>query len=501
MPSLKSLLVLLALATIGYGVYTKLGQPGREVVWNTGISLKNSFFGENVPPPAAQAIQETVPAISTDSVASNTAGSSGLAASTNAAIPANTASSADTVMTRPFNGGLDLPNGSAPNPGDFLTEHAPMVPRPKDAVDSGTVSDRAFDSAVSPAVMAVDAVSTRNAIPSGNPIENASTAGPAEFRTAPLVMGGGSPTGVADSASPIDTVMSGGAVVSNGAAETMVRPASASLSMDSQSNGLGSLNPLRTPQEQELTQQLQAEAQRDIEFRRRMAEAHQRVDSGNTAEYERTLRELTDLYRHTSLNVVQRDELVQMLDDLAYGTIWSQNYYLMPPVKATGTETILQIASQCGISARLLIRINQLEGVVTDPRQPLPVGTVVKTLRGPFEAEISLERREMTVYVDQMYAGRFSVGFGTDFQPKTGTWPVVEKLKASDEAKSSVVVGVIQLDPASGLCLHGTPNAVAMAQGAAAGSILFSREDMADLLDILTRDPTQRFTSHVIITM
>ena len=492
MPSLKSLLVLLALATIGYGVYTKLGQPGREVVWNTGVSLKNSFFGENAPPPISQPLQETASAdstlapnvvVSSNAVLSNNPSVASVANSTDIATMDTSTNTMATRPTRPFNGCLDLPNGSAPNPGDLLMEHTAMVPRPKDEVDTSTEPNRGLNDV---------------------PAENTSPEGFAELRTTPLIMGGG-PSGTVDSASAIRTATSGeavssGMIVSSDMAGTSVRPASASLSMDAVPSGV-LRDPLRTPQEQEWTQQLQVEAQRDIEFRRRMAEAHRRVDNGNTAEYERTLRELTDVYRHTPLNEVQRDELVQMLDDLAYGTVWSQNYYLMPPIKATGTETMLQIASQCGISPRLLIRINQLEGVVTDFQQPLPAGTVVKTLRGPFEAEISLERREMTVYIDQMYAGRFALGFGSDFQPKTGSWSVVEKLKATDDVKSPVVVGVIQLDPASGLCLHGTPNAAAMTQGSTAGSILFSREDMADLLDILTRDPSQRFTSQVTITM
>lgn len=256
-------------------------------------------------------------------------------------------------------------------------------------------------------------------------------------------------------------------------------------------------------------------AEQDVAFRQIMASVYERVQKHQSRQLppedaEVMLRELTKLWRESSLNTVQKDELSSVLDWLASNVIWSVDYYLkdQPPCRTDESPsiTLQDIALSCGVSPRLLIRINGLEDLVEDIRAPLPSGLVLKTLRGPFRAEISPERHELTIYVDEMYAGRFPVGFGTNLAGvpiPSGTWPVREKFPASECLEDGPATGgVIRLDEEGLLALHGTRDTAAIQRddSPAPGSILLSEGDILDLYDILTRDQVaDRFTSTVTI--
>ncbi len=54
-------------------------------------------------------------------------------------------------------------------------------------------------------------------------------------------------------------------------------------------------------------------------------------------------------------------------------------------------------------------------------------GEQIKIIRGPFRGELNLSRREITVFVGRLYAGRFSVGVGRELPLGELSLEVAEK--------------------------------------------------------------------------
>ena len=127
-------------------------------------------------------------------------------------------------------------------------------------------------------------------------------------------------------------------------------------------------------------------------------------------------------YNDPQLTSDQRDVVVPLLDQLAGTVIYSREHRLEAPHIATEGETLQQIADAYQVSPDFLARVNGL-----DMTQPVLPGTELKVARGPFRAELSLGRRELTVFLGRYYAGRFSVGVGRDFPAQTMTLRVTEK--------------------------------------------------------------------------
>ena len=82
----------------------------------------------------------------------------------------------------------------------------------------------------------------------------------------------------------------------------------------------------------------------------------------------------------------------------------------------------------------MLARINGIDG----PADLIPTQTI-KAVRGPFRAELSLTKREMTIYLGRYYAGRFPVEVGADLPNVEATYEVAEKS-----------LGRVYFDPRSG---------------------------------------------------
>ena len=127
-------------------------------------------------------------------------------------------------------------------------------------------------------------------------------------------------------------------------------------------------------------------------------------------------------YNDPYLTSQQRDVVVPLLDQLAGTVIYSREHRLEAPHIVASGETLQQIADAYQITPEFMARVNGL-----DPTQPLAEGTELKVARGPFRAELSLSRREITVFLGRYYAGRFSVGIGRDFPAQSAAMHVFEK--------------------------------------------------------------------------
>lgn len=138
--------------------------------------------------------------------------------------------------------------------------------------------------------------------------------------------------------------------------------------------------------------------------------------------YKDALFTLSIWYSDPSLTSQQRDRLIPLLDELAGKVIYSAESILEAPHTIQPGETLAQIAANHAVTSDFLARVNGL-----DQNAVLTPGEQVKVVRGPFRGELSLERREITVFVGVYYAGRFNVGVGRELPASKMSLEVAEK--------------------------------------------------------------------------
>jgi len=197
---------------------------------------------------------------------------------------------------------------------------------------------------------------------------------------------------------------------------------------------------------------------------------------------------LSIFYNAPNLSGQQRADLLARLDPLAREVIYSREHLLAKPYRVAHDETLVDIAQQYQVPWQLLANINQ----VTDPMAILP-GTELKVVQGPFRAEINLATEELTLFLGDLYAGRFPIAIGNDPPPQPGTFTVQDKQAKRtyyDRSGSAVPpgspnnpYGKAWLDLGGQLCIHGSPEPT---QPTDRGCISLADNYAADLLGILS---------------
>jgi lipoprotein-anchoring transpeptidase ErfK/SrfK len=219
-----------------------------------------------------------------------------------------------------------------------------------------------------------------------------------------------------------------------------------------------------------------------------MQAAERHVQDGK---FRSALAELSPLASNRNLTAEQRTQLFAWLDALAGKVIYSREHHLGEAHRVVGkAENLYAIAAEHKVDVQLLLNVNST--VISDPVVLVP-GTEIKIIPGPFRAEISLAAGELTLYLGQLYAGRFTFGAGED-RPKPGTYRVQDKrrdqvyygrdgrqLAANDPANP---FGGCWIDLGSNTALHGSPQAPS--PGPALGCLSFSPQDANDLFAILS---------------
>jgi hypothetical protein len=150
--------------------------------------------------------------------------------------------------------------------------------------------------------------------------------------------------------------------------------------------------------------------------------AHSKLAAGQIAD---ALFTLTIWYNDPSLSIADRDRLIPLLDQLAGTVIYSREHHLAAPFVARGGETLESIAKQYNVPAEFLSRVNGIPTATS-----LSPGQTLKVVPGPFRAELDLGRRQLTLFLNHYYAGRFSVGVGRDLPAVIEQMEVVEKTGA-----------------------------------------------------------------------
>lgn len=217
--------------------------------------------------------------------------------------------------------------------------------------------------------------------------------------------------------------------------------------------------------------------------------ADQHVEADRMKE---ALATLSVFYGSPDLTDSERQQLTSRLDPLAGEVIYSRLHLLEQPYRVGQNETLMEIAAKYEVPWQLLANINGIE----DPVVVLP-GTELKVVRGPFRAEIDLKKTEMTLLLDELYAGRFPITLGQEPAPQPGTYTVQDKQTAKafyDASGASIPpgdprnpFGTVWLDLGQQMCIHGSAEA---AEAMGKGCISLRAADAEDVYGILSQGST-----------
>lgn len=198
---------------------------------------------------------------------------------------------------------------------------------------------------------------------------------------------------------------------------------------------------------------------------------------------------LSRLYADPRLTPADRRRLQDALDPLAAQVIYSQQHTLEQPFVVRRGDTLTAIAEQYQVPWQLLANING----VRDPEFLVP-GTKLKVVRGPFRAEVNLADNELTLHLNQLYAGRFPITVGQDPPPMAGEFEIKGKSDGREFATGDGQVipaghpanpyGATFMEIGRNLALHGSATAEDAAPNA--GCISLSPRDALDVAGILS---------------
>lgn len=230
-----------------------------------------------------------------------------------------------------------------------------------------------------------------------------------------------------------------------------------------------------------------------------MEEVQKYLDEGKFAEAQLAL---STVYGNPNLPAEQSKQITALLDQLAGTVIYSRRHYLEPAYVVQQGDTLEKVAQKYSLPWQLLGKINGLlppdAANVDDATkdQPLPSGMELKVLRGPFDAVVELNKRELTLLVQNRYAGRFPIGLGRDQTGLDGEYTVCNKILnppyrgpdgidvRANDPKNPLGGAWIGLTDRIGI--HGTNDPRGIGRDDNPGVLCVSERDLRDLYGILS---------------
>lgn len=221
-------------------------------------------------------------------------------------------------------------------------------------------------------------------------------------------------------------------------------------------------------------------------FQRDWETARRQVEQG---QYLEALESLSKYYQSPNLSSPQQQALLDTLDALAGKVIYSTEPLLGQPLyEVRGRETLIEIANQHNVPWELLYNINGLR----DPDVLLP-GQKIKVINGPFRCEVSLSKKRLTLFLGELYAGRFDISLG-DEPAEVGVYSVrrVADGRTYHSADGRVSIpaghpnnpyGQYLLDLGRDVSIHGSPLS---GSGDNLGCISLAPRDAKDVYGILS---------------
>lgn len=199
---------------------------------------------------------------------------------------------------------------------------------------------------------------------------------------------------------------------------------------------------------------------------------------------------LSMFYNAQELTTAQRTDMIDLLDALAREVIYSRRHLMELQYVIAPGETLEQIAKRYNVPQEVLARINGIdEGSEPDP------GVQLKVIQGPFRAEVNLANHEITLFLGELYAGRYPASFGNEPQPQPGIYEVADKQRtrnyysangmqiSADDPKNPY--GGFWIDLGQDVCIHGSPELDSGASNL--GCIGLSPLDASDVFGMLGR--------------
>jgi hypothetical protein len=211
----------------------------------------------------------------------------------------------------------------------------------------------------------------------------------------------------------------------------------------------------------------------------------EQIDRGDLKD---ALGTLSTFYNAPELTQEQRTDLLDILDALAREVIFSRRHLLDSVYVVAPGETLSDIGKRYDVPSEIIARINAI-----DPTSPLSGGTKLKVVPGPFRAEVDVAKNELTLFLGDLYAGRYPVAFGSDPAPKPGLFQVIDKQRAKNYYGNGVQIasndprnpyGGYWIDLGQDLCIHGTSDGPGETK---LGCISLSPLDASDVFGMLSR--------------
>jgi len=214
------------------------------------------------------------------------------------------------------------------------------------------------------------------------------------------------------------------------------------------------------------------------------------LEKAREGKLKEALLQMSSWFDRAELTYEEKADLINLLNALAAEVIYSRRHFLETSYKVGPRESLEDIAKLHGISTELLANINQ----VPPPYVLLP-NTELKVLRGPFRAEVNLTTKELTLYLDNMFAGQFPLSLGSDMKEVDGGFNVMSKQTNRNyyaanggtvsHADPNNPYGKYWIDLGQDLCIHSSP-AAENSPLSNAGCISLSPRDAEDVYNILT---------------
>lgn len=219
-------------------------------------------------------------------------------------------------------------------------------------------------------------------------------------------------------------------------------------------------------------------------------EAHDKLAA---ARYAEALAALSAWHDDPSLSIEESQRLQDLLGQLAGTVIYSQQDLLLPPHIVAPGETLQAIAAPLAVPWQLLAKINGID----DPARLIP-GEHLKVIRGPFDAVVSVSRRQLSLQVAGNYAGSFPVVIGRQIQDRVGASLAVVTIRrgvaeAPSSAPTSPAAQVAYVSGAAtksialgdGLSIEAAEDPGLIVDSAPQSSLVVSARDLEELIDIL----------------
>lgn len=210
--------------------------------------------------------------------------------------------------------------------------------------------------------------------------------------------------------------------------------------------------------------------------------------------FRKSLQLLSRFYRSPELSGPQSQRLDGWLDALATKVVFSNEHHLAPAYISQPGDSLLELGREWGVPGELIYNINRSK--LANPMD-IPPGTELKKITGPINATVSLDSNTMTLFVNDLYAGRFLVSVGTSGSPRPGDFKVVGKLPNGHDWKDASGAyppghpnnhyGKNWIALEGSLCLHAV---AANTANGHRGCIGLSDKDASDVFSILSEGST-----------